>query len=121
MPVDFLPESVGPFPESYPLTADHAVRLVPTPGHRREHVTALVEDLHEVVFLAGDASYSQDLLVRRALDGVAADEAGYRQTQRRILELARQVPTVYLPSHDPDAAERLTKRRTLIEDGSARA
>jgi hypothetical protein len=48
-----------------------------------------------------------------ALDGVAADEQAARATLRAINTFVQQTPTVYLPSHDPDAARRLAERETI--------
>jgi N-acyl homoserine lactone hydrolase len=48
-----------------------------------------------------------------AVDGLAPDERVSRQTLRRIHAYARQVPTVYLPSHDPEACDRLLHRQSV--------
>ena len=70
----------------------------------------VLEDGEQLVLFAGDATYSQQLLLEQAVDGVAPDEQVARQTLARLLELARQRPTVYLPSHDPEAERRLAGR-----------
>ena len=44
-------------------------------------------------------------------DGVSPDLARARETLSRIRELAAQRPTVYLPTHDPDAPRRLEQRQ----------
>ena len=60
-----------------------------------------------LVLLAGDASYTQDLMLAGVADGVTTSPATDRDSLRRIRELARFEPTVYLPTHDPDARRRL--------------
>lgn len=111
--IDFAPAAVGPFPMSYPLTRAGDVLLVPTEGHTPGHLSVMVLEDDHAVFLAGDASYSQLLLLDEAVDGVTPDAAVSRQTLRRIHAYTQQVPTVYLPSHDPEARERLFHRQTV--------
>jgi N-acyl homoserine lactone hydrolase len=73
----------------------------------------LVEDGDHSVFLAGDSSYTQDAMLRGAVDGVGADEGAERLTHERIRVYTAATPTVYLPSHDPEIAERLAERRLV--------
>ena len=56
------------------------------------------------LLLAGDAAYSQDLLLADAVDGVGPDPAAQHDDAPPIMAFAAQVPTIFLPSHDPDAA-----------------
>ena len=100
----------GPFAASIPLTAAGDVRLIPTPGHTPGHLSVVVEDGDRVVVLAGDATYSEELLREQAVDGVAPDETIARETLARLLELTRERATVYLPAHDPEAVSRLSSR-----------
>jgi N-acyl homoserine lactone hydrolase len=110
---DFRSDPFGPFEESVPLTEAGDVRIVPTPGHTPGHVSVVLDEGDRVVLLAGDTSYSEELLVADALDGVAPDPKAARRSMARIRELAAQRPTVYLPAHDPEAGERLEKRRPM--------
>ena len=71
------------------------------------------EDDGRAVFIAGDASYSQDLMLREAVDGVSPADDVARRTLRTIRDFVTSRPTVYLPSHDPDSAERLAARETV--------
>ena len=115
-PVRFEPRPFGPFPERMPLTSRGDVFVVPTSGHTPGHVSVVVEG--EVsVFIAGDTSYTEDLLRAGVVDGVSPDENVARKTMARIRELAAERPLVYLPSHDPAAAERLAHMRTLAASG----
>jgi N-acyl homoserine lactone hydrolase len=107
------PEVLGPFPQSLPVTAAGDVRIVATHGHTRGHVSVVLEEAERSLFFAGDTSYTQGLMVDQAIDGVAPDERAARETLRRIRELARERPLVYLPSHDPEAAARLDARQTV--------
>ena len=105
--VDFEGGAFGPFPQSTPLTEAGDVHLVPTPGHTAGHVSVAVEDGDTVVFLAGDASYTEALMRAGRADGVAPDPAQATATLQRIQRLVAERPTVYLPSHDPESVARL--------------
>jgi N-acyl homoserine lactone hydrolase len=48
-----------------------------------------------------------------AVDGVTPDVRTAGETLDRIREFTRQRPVVYLPSHDPEAAERLEARQAV--------
>jgi glyoxylase-like metal-dependent hydrolase (beta-lactamase superfamily II) len=104
---------VGPFPESLTLTEAGDVRLVPVPGHTAGQLAVIVEEDGRSVFIAGDSSYTEELMLRGAVDGVAPDESAARLTLERIRTYAAATPTVYLPSHDPASAARLSERRVV--------
>jgi N-acyl homoserine lactone hydrolase len=112
-PIDLAPMPFGPFHASLPLTDAGDVTLVPVPGHSPGQLGVIVEDADHSVFLAGDSSYTQDAMLDGIADGVGADEDAERVTHARIRNYAAAVPTVYLPTHDPDTAARLAARRTV--------
>jgi glyoxylase-like metal-dependent hydrolase (beta-lactamase superfamily II) len=101
------------------LTEAGDVVAVATPGHTADHLSVIVEDRGITYFLAGDTSYNERLMLAGQLDGVCADEAVSRATLCAIRDLAMNRPTVYLPTHDPDAAERLANRRLVIDAANA--
>ena len=70
------------------------------------------------MFIAGDSSYTEDAMLRGAVDGVGLDEEAERRTHERIRAYAGSTPTVYLPAHDPQTGARLAARQTV---GEARA
>jgi hypothetical protein len=63
--------------------------------------------------LAGDASYLESTMLSGTVDGVSPDETVAAATLARIREFCSQRPTVYLPAHDPHAAQRLRQSRTV--------
>jgi N-acyl homoserine lactone hydrolase len=113
--LELEPEPNGPFPESLRLTEAGDVILVPVPGHTPGQIGVLVEEGEQTVFLAGDSSYTQDLMLRGVADGVGADEEAERLTHERIRAFAAARPTVYLVAHDPDTGARLAERRLIAE------
>ena len=101
----------GPFESSAALTAAGDVHLVATPGHTPGHLSVTIDDGDTVLFLAGDTSYTEQLMLAGTPDGVSPDPAGARDTLARIQQLTAERPTVYLPTHDPEAATRLERGR----------
>jgi N-acyl homoserine lactone hydrolase len=116
-PLELTAEPVGPFAASKRLTESGDVVVVATPGHTANHVSVLVYDDDAAILLAGDTSYSQELMLAGKVDGVSPDVATSAATLAAIKQLASQQPTIYLPTHDPDAGARLAGR-TVIPTGS---
>ncbi|HEU5064277.1 MAG TPA: N-acyl homoserine lactonase family protein [Gaiellaceae bacterium] len=111
--LELEPEPLGPFPQSLRLTDAGDVTLVPVPGHTPGQIGVLVDEGDQTVFLAGDSSYTQDLMLRGKADGVGADDEAERLTHERIRAYATAHPTVYLVAHDPDTGVRLAERQVI--------
>lgn len=109
-PLDLTAGPYGPFATSRRLTTAGDVIAVATPGHTRDHVSVVVEDQGTTFFLAGDTSYNERLMLAGRGDGVSADDDVAGATLRAIRHLAKDRPTVYLPTHDPESAARLAGR-----------
>ena len=111
--IDFTPQAFGTFPASLSLTKANDVFLVPTNGHTTNHLSVIVQDEGTSIFLAGDTSYTEQLMVDQVLDGVSPNAKPAHQTLARIREYVQSTPTVYLPTHDPKAVERLATRQLV--------
>jgi N-acyl homoserine lactone hydrolase len=109
--LDLAAEPFGPFPASAPLTDAGDVRLVATPGHTNGHMSVVLAEEEGFVFLAGDTSYTEALMLAGAVDGVSPDPGKARETLDRIRRFAQDERVVYLPTHDLQSAERLVERR----------
>lgn len=107
VPLELVPEQIGPFSVSARLTQDGTVVAVATPGHTAGHVSVLAQLGDTTFFMAGDTSYNEELMLAGKIDGVSADEAIASATLRTIRRLTRERPVVYLPTHDPRSAVRL--------------
>ena len=104
----------GAFEASRPLTGDSRVVAVATPGHTPGHISVIcIDDEGRHVLLAGDATDTLEQLNARRHDAVGPKPAITVATIDRILAHAREHPTVYLPSHDPESAARLREGSTL--------
>jgi glyoxylase-like metal-dependent hydrolase (beta-lactamase superfamily II) len=107
------PTPFGPFPRSLPVTEAGDLTIVPTAGHTKGHVSVVLDEGDRAIFFAGDASYTEGLMVDQVTDGVAPDQRAARESLHRIRESTRSRPTVYLPSHDPGSADRLLARQPV--------
>jgi len=103
----------GPFPQSKRLTADGAIVAVATPGHTPNHLSVIVEDGDAAVFIAGDASYNEETMLKGTIDGVSDNENQAAATLAAIRAFAEARRAVYLPAHDPEATQRLAERRVV--------
>jgi glyoxylase-like metal-dependent hydrolase (beta-lactamase superfamily II) len=112
-PLDLPSEPYGPFGRSRRLTARGDVVAVATPGHTPDHVSVIVEDGDTAIFLAGDTSYTERTMLDGRIDGVSPNESDAAATLAAIRRFAATRPTVYLPSHDPEAARRLERREIV--------
>ncbi|GHO73831.1 N-acyl homoserine lactonase family protein [Ktedonobacter sp. SOSP1-85] len=112
--IDFAPQRLGPFSNSYTLTKAGDVHLIATPGHTVGHYSVVVQEDEHALFFAGDTSYNEQLMLEQSVDGVTSNIAAYRETARQILTYMQSTPTIYLPSHDPDSLQRLATRRAAL-------
>jgi len=104
----------GAFERSRALSADGRILAVATPGHTPGHISVLcVDDEGRHVLLAGDATDTLEQLHARRADAVGPDPEVHRVTLERILAHCREHATVYLPSHDPQSAQRLRENTTV--------
>ena len=112
--IDLAQRPWGPFPASLSLTQSEDVFVVPTAGHTDGHMSVVLRENNLTYFFAGDTSYTQQLMLDQQIDGVSLDAQAARHTLQRIRQLAEQTPLVYLPSHDPAAAERLANKTVAV-------
>lgn len=119
-PTWFSPQAIvfdekghGPFQRVWNVTNSGDVKVVATQGHTPAHISVIVTDEDVSYFLAGDASYSEENLLKKIVDGVSPNPSTAVNSMQNILTLAKGQPTVYLPTHDPDSGMRL-KNKTIL-------
>lgn len=113
-PFRLLDDPFGAFARSRNLTEDGRVIAVATPGHTPGHVSVIaIDDDGNHVLIAGDATDSLEQLLARRPDAIGPKPKVSVATIDAILEHGRRHPTVFLPAHDPQTAERLAARTTL--------
>jgi N-acyl homoserine lactone hydrolase len=104
----------GAFQRSEPLSDDGRIVAVETPGHTPGHISVVcIDDQQRHVLLAGDATDSLEQLRALRPDAISPKPDVYVRTLQTILAHAREHPTVYLPSHDPESVARLEAGETL--------
>lgn len=108
--VDFDHTPFESFKGQHILTKDGDIHLVPTPGHSPGHLSVILNEGDLSIFFAGDASYTEDMLISGKTDGIGMDPQAQRDSHKEILDYAEQNATIYLPSHDPGSKERLINR-----------
>jgi N-acyl homoserine lactone hydrolase len=101
-PVDLDDRPYGPFPRSR-LVAP-GVHAIGTAGHTPGHISVVVEGDPPTV-LAGDASYTTELMLDGATDGVCPNPREAAETIRRMQQLVRSSGARYRASHDPGTAQ----------------
>lgn len=114
--IPFNKENFGPFEKSYRITSSGDVFVIPTPGHTPNHISVIVKSEDMLYFLAGDTTYSEELLVKNIPDGVSPRVSKTLDTMSKIRDLGRTEPTIYLPTHDEKSEDRLIKQKVLISD-----
>ncbi len=98
-------QTFGPFKKSFSITKENSIMIVATPGHVATHMSVIVKMDGIYYFLAGDASYTEGNMVKLIPDGVGTKDS--EDTLIRIRKFTKKFPTVYLPSHDPQTAQRM--------------
>jgi N-acyl homoserine lactone hydrolase len=106
-PFNFVPERVGPFESSFPLTKAGDVIAVPTPGHTRGHLSVIAVENGISTFIGGDVTYNEAALIAQDFQGPSDAPDKQPQTLANVLQYTQDNPTVYLPSHDPESGKRL--------------
>jgi N-acyl homoserine lactone hydrolase len=119
-PLELTAEPFGPFARSRRLTDGGEILAVATPGHTPDHISVLSREGDTTFFLAGDTSYTERMMLAGKVDGVSPSEPVSVATLQAIRRFARAHATVYLPTHDPQSAARLTERHlvTRIPDAA---
>jgi glyoxylase-like metal-dependent hydrolase (beta-lactamase superfamily II) len=110
LPLDLAPEPLGPFARSRQLTEAGDLIAGATPGHTAKHISGLVQDGETTLFLAGDTSYDESLMLSGTIDGISASDLVAGSTLSAIKEFVQKRRSIYLPTHDPQSAARLANR-----------
>ncbi|NEU95687.1 N-acyl homoserine lactonase family protein [Bradyrhizobium uaiense] len=116
-PVELPAEQFGSFKRSRRLTKAGDIVAVATPGHTPNHMSVVVQDGDTAIFLAGDTSYNQALMLSGTVDGVSAGVDIAKATLDAIKAFAQSRPTIYLPTHDPESGLRLVNRQLAVSAG----
>jgi len=93
--------------ERAPITRDGALSAIGLPGHSEGHRGALLQTRFGDILFAGDAAFDQGQVRRGVVAGACVDRAAAARSLSQIRSFATARPTVVLPTHDPQALDRL--------------
>jgi N-acyl homoserine lactone hydrolase len=105
-PVDFTSGPFENFANSYDLTTDGTVTLLPTPGHSPGHLSVLIQLDGYQLLITGDCLYTLRHLANDDVQAFGAAQMVPDQNAaiKRIAELKRRLPDLVLvPGHDHTA------------------
>ena len=118
---------VASFDRTLPLTSDGMVFAVPTPGHMLGHLSIVVRAPEVTYFLAGDATYDEQLLKQRIIDGRQRPGVLFRRPRRycrvrtlRTHRLASRPPPPGRIAASPNASRFATDELRSFPDFSCR-
>ncbi len=95
------------FKKAFYLTQAKDIILVETPGHTYHHCSVLLT-LDEInILFAADICYTQQQLEEESFPGNNASNALAKNTYNAVKAFAREHKTVFIPSHDTAAGQRL--------------
>jgi N-acyl homoserine lactone hydrolase len=111
--IDLTPKPFDVFPKYFKLTNTGDVVIVLTSGHTDSHISVVFHDSDFSYFFAGDASYSEQLMLDQRIDGIALNGQEAKKTLERIQQFAHSTPCIYLPTHDPESGNRLAAKEIV--------
>jgi len=115
--VEFESDPWEVFDASVTLTRDGTVRLVPTPGHTKGHMSVVVEQSDHLVLITGDAAYSEQALFAGTVDGVAQDARAHRRSTAKLRDLCGRHRVVVAPTHEWDTPRRVAESVVTVAVG----
>ncbi len=108
-----ITERYDVFSAAHFLTAAKDMVWVETPGHTWHHTSVLLQTDECFLLFAADICYTQQQLVRGTFPGNNASNRLAKATYDTVKTFAKHYPLVFIPSHDGEAAKRLSRLETL--------
>jgi N-acyl homoserine lactone hydrolase len=114
--VEYQRAPLGPFAERWTLTRAGDLHLVPTPGHTQGHQSVILDDGDGATYwcFAGDAAFDERQVWQSEIAGIVHDRAASRRSMTTLRRLMQETPTIFLPTHDPQARVRFAQRQLAI-------
>lgn len=109
-----LNEQYDVFARAHYLTEAKDIILVETPGHTYHHCSVLLklDGLH--IMFAADICYTQGQLLQDGYPGNNISNKTAQHTYDVVKSFAQKHPTVFIPSHDEEAASRLQQLSVIL-------
>ena len=109
-----LGESYDIFDKAYYVTQAKDIVLVQTPGHTWHHCSVILKTEQCHIFFGADVCYSQQQVINEKYSGANAGHKLAKDTYAKVRSFCKNHKTIFIPSHEAAAAERLKKLQYLI-------
>jgi glyoxylase-like metal-dependent hydrolase (beta-lactamase superfamily II) len=97
------------------LTKAKDIILVETPGHTYHHCSVIIKTDECSIFFAADICYSKEQLLQNKFPGNNASNKLAQSTYQKVKNFAQKNRTVFIPSHDAEAFERLKELEVMTQ------
>ena len=102
-----LNEQYENFEKASYLTKAKDLLMLHTPGHTYGHCSVVFNTDEGYLFFGADVCYAQRQLIERKYSGTNASHRLAEKTYAAVTSFAKQHKTIFIPSHETAAAERL--------------
>lgn len=97
--INYIDKKEGEFSQTYPVTQDGSIVIVPTPGHSIGHQSVIVKDESFTCFIGGDLTYNTDTLKAEIPNVVLANKPSV-ESVKKAHQYVKSNSCIYLSSHD---------------------
>ena len=108
-----LNEQYDGFQKAYYVTGGRDLILVETPGHTWHHCSVILRTRQGNLFFGADICYEQRQLIDRRYSGANASHKLAKDTYERVRSYCKNHNTIYIPSHELGAGERLNRMKFI--------
>jgi N-acyl homoserine lactone hydrolase len=108
-----LNEQYETFEHAHFLTKTKDILLIETPGHTFHHCSVLFKTDKYCIFFAADICYTQQQLLDNKYSGTNASHKLAKDTYERVKRFVQKNETIFIPSHDNEAATRLKELKPV--------
>ena len=108
-----LNQKYDAFDKAYYITKAKDIILVESPGHTWHHCSVILRTEKCDVFFGADVCYDQQQVIDNKYSGANASHKLAKQTYKKVKSYCRQHKTIFIPSHEERAANRIRLREIL--------
>jgi glyoxylase-like metal-dependent hydrolase (beta-lactamase superfamily II) len=108
-----LNEVYDVFDRAYYITQVKDIALIQTPGHTWHHCSVILKTDKCHIFFGADICYSQQQLIDQKYSGANASHKLSADTYSKVRAFCKLHNTVFIPSHEAAAAERLANLQSI--------
>ena len=109
-----LNDSYDVFDKACYVTQAKDVVLVETPGHTWHHCSVILKTELFHIFFGADVCYDQQQIINEKYSGANAGHRLAKETYAKVRSYCRDHPTVFIPSHEAAASNRLKQQDFIV-------